>query len=116
MLRQKIFVYKVLHAEGQMHKTRGTWRTEHSEGKCNRVGLNIEMLSVSIVDEGAGGETLAGTLQGCFVFLPDDVLRKKQKKMTKLAPLNNVSVFDTFCERGPYSPPQLKLMGRGATF
>lgn len=52
--------------------------------------------------------------QGCFVFLPDDVLEKKQTK--KLAPLNKMSVFDTFCERGPYSPLQLKSMGRGATF
>lgn len=39
--------------------------------------------------------------QGCFVFLPDDVFGKK------IAPLNSVSVIDTFCERGPYSPLQL---------
>lgn len=78
--------------------------------------LSIEMLSVSVVDEGAVRETLASTIQNtglfCFVFLPDDVLGKKKN----LAPLNNVSVFDTFCERGPYCTLQLKLMGRGARF
>lgn len=42
--------------------------------------------------------------------------KTKTNKPTKIAPFNNVSVFDTFCERGPYSPPQLKSMGRGATF
>lgn len=51
------FVYKVVRAEGQMQKTRGPWRAERSEGKCNRVGLNIEMASGSLVGEGAGGET-----------------------------------------------------------
>lgn len=61
-----------MHAEGQMHKTRRTWRTEHSEGKCNCVGLSIEMLSVSVVDEGAGGETLVSATQntGLFCFPP----------------------------------------------
>lgn len=61
-----------MHAEGQIHKTRGTRRTEHSEGKCNCVGLSMEMLSVSVVDEGAGRETLASTTQntGLFCFPP----------------------------------------------
>lgn len=88
-------------------------RAEYSEGECNRVGSSIEMLRVSIVREGAAGETLASTTQntGLFCFPPTWCLGRE-----KLAPLNNVSVFNTFCERGPYSPPQLKSRGRGATY
>lgn len=61
-----------MRAEGRMHRTRGAWKTEHSEGKCNHVGLSTGVLSVSIVDEGAAGETLASTTQntGLFCFPP----------------------------------------------
>lgn len=61
-----------MRAEGQMHKTRRTWRTERGEGKCNRVGLSIETLSVSVVDKGASREALASTTQntGSFCFPP----------------------------------------------
>lgn len=100
--------------QGQMQKTRGTWR---AEGKCHRVGLNMEMSSGSPGDEHAAGETLASTTQntGLFCFPPRWCLGEGKKKKI-LAPLKNASVLDTFCERGPYSPPQLKSMGRGATF
>lgn len=61
-----------MHAEGQMHRTRGARRAEHGEGERNRVGLSIEMLRVSIVHEGAAGETLASMTQntGLFCFPP----------------------------------------------
>lgn len=52
--------------------------------------------------------------QGGFVLFFSQMMSWEKKK--KLAPLNNVSVFDTFCERGPYCTLQLKLMGRGARF
>lgn len=70
------------HAEGQVHKTRWKWRTANSWGTRDGGVWSVELLSVSVVDEGAVGEALASAAENtgslCFVFLPYDVLVERK--------------------------------------